>query len=163
MGLSQEHTQAHLVRAVYEGISLAMRDCYEHLPYDADEIFLSGGGAKSDFWCQLFADALDASIAVPRGSEFGAQGAAILAGIGVGVYDDLESAVDRTSAVDRSFEPRAEKAQQYDRWYDVYKEAYEATFDVWSQRAEAVQELKAMRASEASQEPSSLREGADDD
>lgn len=162
MGLSQEHTQAHLVRAVYEGISLAMRDCYEHLPYDTDEIFLSGGGANSDFWCQMFADALDASIAVPNGSEFGAQGAAILAGIGVGVYDDLQSAVDRTSGIDRSFEPRPEKAQQYDRWYDVYKEAYEATFDVWSHRAEAVDDLEAMRASAASEEPSSVVEDADD-
>ena len=163
MGLTQEHTQAHLVRAVYEGISLAMRDCYEHLPYDAEEIFLSGGGAKSDFWCQMFADTLDATIAVPRGSEFGAQGAALLAGMGVGVYEDLESAVDQTSAVDRSFEPRPAKAEQYDRWYDVYKEAYEATFEVWSERAKAVDELETMRASSASQEPSSVVEGADDD
>jgi len=163
MGLTQEHTQAHLVRAVYEGISLAMRDCYEHLPYDAEEIFLSGGGAQSDFWCQMFADALDASIEVPRGNEFGAQGAALLAGMGAGVYEDLESAVDRTSAVERSFEPRPEKAQQYDRWYDVYKEPYEATFDVWSLRAEAVDDLEEMRASTATEEPSSIMEGADDD
>jgi hypothetical protein len=94
--------------------------------------------------------------------EFGAQGAAILAGIGVGVYDDLESAVDRTSGIGRSFEPRPEKARQYDRWYDVYKEAYEATFDVWSHRAEAVDDLEAMRASAASEEPSSVTEEADD-
>jgi len=162
-GLSQEHTQAHLVRAVYEGISLAMRDCYEHLPYDADEIYLSGGGANSDFWCQMFADCLDASIGVPQGTEFGAQGAALLAGIGVGVYDDLSAAVERTSAIERSFEPRPEKARQYDRWYDVYKASYEATFDVWSQRAEAVSELEELRTAAHSESQQSVVEGADDD
>ncbi len=146
MGLTPAHTQSHLIRAVYEGISLAMRDCYENLPYDAEEIYLSGGGANSDFWCQMFADALDASILIPEGSEFGAQGTAILAGIGVGVYDDLESAADQTASVERSFEPQPEKAAQYDRWYDVYKTAYEATFDVWDLRADAVADLEEMRA-----------------
>ncbi|WP_129115418.1 FGGY-family carbohydrate kinase [Halegenticoccus tardaugens] len=147
MGLTQEHTQAHLVRAVYEGISLAMRDCYSHLPYDADEIYLSGGGANSDFWCQMFADCLNATIVVPRGSEFGAKGAALLAGVGVGAYGDLPSAVEETSAVERSFEPRPEKVQQYRRWYDVYRDAYEATFDVWDERSEALADLRYMSGS----------------
>ena len=144
-GLTQDHTQAHLVRAVYEGISLSMRDCYEHLPYDATEVSLSGGGANSEFWCQMFANALDASITVPNGSEFGAQGAAILAGIGVDAYDDLQSAVERTTSIDRSYEPDPDKVAQYDRWYTVYREAYEATFDVWDQRAEAVDDLETLR------------------
>ncbi len=152
IGLTQDHTQAHLVRAVYEGISLAMRDCYEHLPYDAEEIYLSGGGANSDFWCQMFADALDATILIPDGSEFGAKGAAILAGIGVGVYDDLEAATDRTASIDRSFEPRPAKVSQYSRWYDVYKESYEAMFGVWDDRVHAMNDLAEMRAANADED-----------
>ncbi|XVH33116.1 FGGY-family carbohydrate kinase (plasmid) [Haloferacaceae archaeon DSL9] len=144
MGLTQEHTQAHLVRAVYEGISLAMRDCYSHLPYDTDEIYLSGGGASSDFWCQMFADCLNATIVLPTGSEFGAKGAALLAGVGVGAYDDLPSAVHETSSVERSFEPRPENVRQYRRWYGVYKAAYEATFEIWDQRLEALEDLRHM-------------------
>ena len=146
MGLTQEHTQAHLVRAVYEGISLAMRDCYDSLPYETDEIYLSGGGANSDFWCQMFADCLDATILVPDGEEFGAKGAALLVGVAVGQYNDLESAVQTTSSVNRRFEPRPDNVRQYERWYDVYKSAYEATFEVWDQRTEALDDLRAMTA-----------------
>ncbi|KTG11455.1 carbohydrate kinase [Haloprofundus marisrubri] len=144
IGLNQEHTQAHLVRAVYEGISLAMRDCYSHLPYNADEIYLSGGGASSNFWCQMFADCLNATIVVPEGEEFGAKGAALLAGVGTNEYEDLPSAVKETTSVAKAFEPNPEKVQQYRRWYDVYREAYEALFDVWDDRVEAVEDLQYM-------------------
>jgi sugar (pentulose or hexulose) kinase len=150
MGLNQEHTQAHLVRAVYEGISLAMRDCYTHLPQNADEVYLSGGGASSDFWCQMFADCLNATIVIPQGSEFGAKGAALLAGVGSGHYDDLSSAAEATASTAQSFEPRPEKVRQYRRWYDVYKQAYEATFEVWDERAEAVEDLRHMSKTGAS-------------
>ncbi|QOS13496.1 MULTISPECIES: FGGY-family carbohydrate kinase [Haloferax] len=144
MGLNQEHTQAHLVRAVYEGISLAMRDCFTHLPQNADEVYLSGGGANSDFWCQMFADCLNATIIIPEGTEFGAKGAALLAGVGTGAYDDLPSAASTTSSVAQSFEPRPKKVQQYSRWYDVYTDAYEATFAVWDERVEALEDLRYM-------------------
>lgn len=144
IGLNPEHTQAHLVRAVYEGISLAMRDCYMHLPNNADEIYLSGGGANSDFWCQMFADCLNATIVIPKGTEFGAKGAALLACVGIGQYDDLASAVEVTSSVAQSFEPRPEKVRQYRRWYDVYTDAYEATFDIWDDRMEALEDLRYM-------------------
>jgi sugar (pentulose or hexulose) kinase len=144
MGLNPEHTQAHLVRAVYEGISLAMRDCYKHLPQNANEVYLSGGGASSDFWCQMFADCLNATIIIPKGTEFGAKGAALLAGIGIGTYDDLAAAVGATSSVAQSFEPRPEKVRQYRRWYDVYTEAYEATFELWDERVEALNDLRQM-------------------
>lgn len=142
IGLTQEHTQAHLVRAVYEGISLAMRDCYRHLPYETDEIYLSGGGAQSDFWCQMFADCLDARILLPEGSEFGAKGAALLAGIGVDMYSDLATAVQQTSSVARSFEPQPENVKQYRVWYDVYRDVYETMFDLWDQRVDALAELR---------------------
>lgn len=144
MGLNQEHTQAHLVRAVYEGISLAMLDCYKHLPQNADEVYLSGGGANSDFWCRMFANCLNATVVVPKGTEFGAKGAALLAGIGIGEYTDLESAVEATSSVEQSFEPDPEKVRQFRRWYDVYTDAYEATFEVWDERVRALEDLRYM-------------------
>ncbi|WP_224268013.1 FGGY-family carbohydrate kinase [Haloprofundus salinisoli] len=153
IGLNQEHTQAHLVRAVYEGISLAMRDCYSHLPYDADEIYLSGGGANSNFWCQMFADCLNATIIVPNGSEFGAKGAALLAGVGVDEFDDLQTAVKDTTSVAKAFEPNPEKVRQYRRWYDVYTDAYEALFDIWDERVEALEDLRYM-AKEGAHHPS---------
>lgn len=150
MGLTQEHTQAHLVRAVYEGISLAMRDCYSHIACEADQIYLGGGGANSAFWCQMFADCLNTTIVVPEGAEFGAKGAALLAGIGVGEYDDLESAVERTASVEESFEPELTKVREYRRWYDVYRSSYEAMFDVWAERESALRDLSDMSTAAAS-------------
>jgi sugar (pentulose or hexulose) kinase len=144
MGLTQEHSQAHLVRAVYEGISLAMRDCYSHIQCEADQIYLGGGGANSEFWCQMFADCLNTSIVIPEGSEFGAKGAALLAGIGVGVYDDLTNAVERTSSVEKSFEPQPKNVREYRRWYDVYQSSYEAMFDIWDLRESALRDLRDM-------------------
>ena len=144
MGLTQEHTQAHLVRAVYEGISLAMRDCYANIASDTERVYLAGGGANSEFWCRMFADTLNVEIAIPRGEEFGAKGAALLAGVGVDEYSDLDDAVERTAAVATTYEPDPERVRQYRRWYDLYKTSYEAMFDMWEKREAARKDLDAM-------------------
>jgi sugar (pentulose or hexulose) kinase len=133
-GLTPDHTQDHLVRAVYEGVALAMRDCFEHIPETTERIYMSGGGARSDLWCELFSDCLQTPISVPAGSEFGAKGAALLAGIALDRYDGLADATDRTTTVARSYEPDPETATRYAEWYDLYCETYEAMFDLWDRR-----------------------------
>ena len=140
-GLSPDHTRDHLARAVYEGVALAMRDCYEHIPGQTDAVLMGGGGARSDLWCQLFADCLGRRIDVPAGEEFGAKGAALLAGVGVGRYDDVESAVARTTGVARTYRPTPDAAEKYDVLYDLYRETYEAMFDVWDRREAALAEM----------------------
>jgi sugar (pentulose or hexulose) kinase len=134
-GLDPSHTRAHLLRAVYEGVALAMRDCYEHLPTEADRVVVSGGGAGSTFWCQLFADCLDTTVAVPEGSELGARGIALLAGVALDAYPDIEAGLDAMTGIDRSYDPRPEYAERYDEWYEVYRTTYEAMFDAWETRA----------------------------
>lgn len=133
-GLGPDHGREHLARAVYEGVALAARDCFAALPGAVDRVSLSGGGARSELWCQLFADALDATVTVPAGEEFGARGAAFLAGMAVGTYDGLADAVDRTAAVERSYRPRPDSTAAYDRWYSVYEATREAMVDVWKRR-----------------------------
>ncbi len=142
LGLSPIHDRADVVRAVYEGVALAMRDCYEHIPVDADRVTVSGGGARSDLWCQLFADCLDSEIAVPAGEEFGARGVALLAGVGAGEIDDLEATVRETTTYERVWEPRDRYVQIYDEWYEAYRDAYEGMADVWQQRARTVERLR---------------------
>lgn len=141
IGLSPNHTRFHLLRAVYEGVSLAMRDCYEHMPMKADRIMISGGGANSDFWCQMFADTLGTTIAIPKGTEFGAKGAALLAGVGIGEYNDIQTAVDETTTIDRTYEPNPQNVPHYDICYDFFREAYETTFPIWEKRSEVLAEL----------------------
>ena len=137
-GLDPSHTRAHLLRAVYEGVALAMRDCYEHLPTEADRVVVSGGGASSEFWCQLFADCLETTVAVPEGSELGARGIALLAGVALDEFADVEAGLDAMTGIDRSYEPRPAYAERYDQWYEVYRTTYEAMFDAWTKRAAVV-------------------------
>ncbi|WP_311173999.1 FGGY-family carbohydrate kinase [Halobellus ordinarius] len=143
VGLSPNHDREHLLRAVYEGVALAMRDCYEHIDADADRIRMSGGGARSDLWCQLFADCLDAEIAVPAGEEFGARGVALLAGVGAGAIDDLEDTVRETTTYESVNEPRETSVPIYDEWYETYRETYEGMRDLWQTRTESIDRLQA--------------------
>lgn len=145
-GLDPEHTRGHLARAVYEGVALAMRDCYEHMGGQADAVLMGGGGARSALWCQIFADCLGTRVDVPAGEEFGAKGVALLAGVGVGLYDDLPGAVDRTTSVTRSYAPRPDRTEKYALLYDLYRETYEAMFDVWDRRQEVMAALRAQEA-----------------
>ena len=96
-GLTDQHTRGDLLRAVYEGVSLSIRDGYAVLPQPVDEIRLSGGGAKSAFWSQMIADCTGRRVVVPAGSEFGARGAGLLAAVGIGWYASVAEAVQATA------------------------------------------------------------------
>jgi len=141
MGLEPDHDWGTVLRAVYEGVALAMRDCYASLPADPDEIVVSGGGARSSLWCQLFADCLGTGLAVPEGEEFGAKGVALLAGVGTDRYPDLKSAVERTVTTARTYAPRPDHEAFYAEWYDLYTDTYEAMFEPWAKRADLLSRL----------------------
>lgn len=73
-GLRTEHTRAHMLRAAYEGLALSVQDCFKALPYMEGTLYVSGGGAKSDFLCQLIADTLYRQVCRPAEEELGIQG-----------------------------------------------------------------------------------------
>jgi sugar (pentulose or hexulose) kinase len=143
-GLSPDHTRDHIIRAVYEGVALAMKDCYEHIPGTADEVYIGGGGAQSEFWCEMFADCTGADFVIPSGSEFGAKGAALLAGVGIGEYDTIESAVQQTRSTDTSYSPDPDHTERYDELYEWYKMTYESMDDVWRKRTATLDTLRSM-------------------
>jgi len=141
VGLEPDHDWATVLRAVYEGVALAMRDCYAHIPTTPNRVLVSGGGARSEFWCQLFADCLGTSLVVPEGEEFGAKGVALMAGVATNRYADLEEAVEATVATARSYEPRPDHEAFYAEWYDLYTDTYEALFEPWAKRADLLSRL----------------------
>ncbi|WP_339775400.1 FGGY-family carbohydrate kinase [Caldilinea sp.] len=120
-GLTDQHTRADLLRAVYEGVALSIRDGFAVMPQEAREIRLAGGGAKSAFWSQIIADCTGKSVLVPSGTEFGAKGAALLAGVGLGWWPSIQDAVQGTVTIVRRFEPNPEASAVYDRMYAVYQ------------------------------------------
>jgi xylulokinase len=85
---------------------------------------VTGGGAQSDAWLQIKADILGRPLARPRITEAGALGAAILAGVGVGVYASVQEAVDALIAIDRVFEPQPERHRQYGERFARYRALY---------------------------------------
>lgn len=122
VGLRGWHSRADVFRAVLEGIVFNHRWHVAALGSSFPLVGaarLCGGGARSEPWSQLLADALDLPVEITDATEAGARGAAMLAGVGVGVYDDLRAAVDTCVRVVRRHEPRRDLDARYARYVAV--------------------------------------------
>lgn len=129
VGLSLRHTQAHLTRAVLEGIAFAFRDCALALAEAGpvpDHFLIGGGGSQGAVWRQIIASVLGISLQTVAGREHTAVGAAMLAGIGAQMYFDVDQAVAlavRTSPAERAFPADHEV---YRRQHARYRALYPA-------------------------------------
>lgn len=130
-GLSQEHTRHHVLRALYEGVALAIKHAYDCIPGAITRVNLSGGGAKSAFWCQMIADALGVPVRVPRGTEFGAKGAALNAMVALGLFKNHKEAVDALVKYEREYAPQVEHRARYDELYRIYRQLIEGLWTPW--------------------------------
>jgi sugar (pentulose or hexulose) kinase len=119
-GLTPRHGRPHMMRAVYEGVVLAVRDLMQHLPPVQGEILLTGGGANSLVWTQMLADALGKPVVVPAGSEFGARGAALLAATAIGAFPSVREASVSTRKIARRQEPNTDAREAWDRAFAAY-------------------------------------------
>lgn len=129
IGLSPRHTSAHLIRAVMEGVTFAMRDSLElmkGLGIPTEEIRASGGGARSDFWRQMQADIYGAPVVTINASEGPAFGVALLAATGTGEYSSIEEACDRTIKVVSKTRPTKKARESYDQAYGIFTGLYPA-------------------------------------
>jgi xylulokinase len=130
VGLRPEHERGHLMRGLLEGLAYWLRDNLElavthaGLPPEA-EVVAIGGATRSAFWTQLKADVCGRVFSVPEVEESVALGAALLAGIGAGVFSDAEQAISSVGAERCTFIPRPDATRAYDRWYSqVYRRLY---------------------------------------
>lgn len=132
-GIDYRKKKAHFIRAGLEGAVFALRHNLE-VAYSAGAKVLRlnamGGSANSVFWTQMKADVTGKDIVVPYADEATTLGAAILAGVGVGVYGDFFEARSKTLNIRRRH--KAEKAQSaaYDKAYAIYLELYEKLKDL---------------------------------
>jgi xylulokinase len=126
-GLGLHHTLGHLVRAIMEGVVFALRDAlliFEELGVRTDRIVVSGGGARSPVWRQIQADVFRSEVARVHGEERAGIGAAMLAGIGTGVYEGFEDACRKAVRTEACTPPIAANVERYDRLYDVFHGLY---------------------------------------
>ena len=140
-GISIEHSRAHLLRAVYEGTALSMLDSYLQMPIKVTQLTVSGGGTRSRFWCQMFADCTGREILVPTGSEFGARGVAVLAGIASGMYLNLDEAMHQVIRVENQYEPNPVATEKYRGIYELYRHIYKHLNDDWWERRRLLSKL----------------------
>jgi len=89
-----------------------------------DEVRVSGGGAKSLLWRQILADTLDADLVTVNTTEGAAYGAALLAGVGAGVWSNVDDACAQTIATRDRVTPNKETSNVYESLYEQYKRLY---------------------------------------
>ena len=90
------------------------------------EIVFAGGAAKSPLWCQIVADVLGLPVKVPVVKEATALGAAILAGYGVGIYQDISAAARELVQWDKPYAPNMENHAVYEEMYGTWRKVYAA-------------------------------------
>lgn len=88
-GLTANTSRADIARAVFEGVALAIAECYSAMSTEVRSLRLAGGGARSTLWRQLIADLLDAEVVCSRTEELGARGAAMTASVAAGIHASL--------------------------------------------------------------------------
>jgi xylulokinase len=128
LNLGAEHTREHLLRAVYEGVAYNIRWILEiverRFRFPLPRLRVIGGGARSAPWMQIFADAAQRKVETVRyPQEAGALGAALVAGVGLGIYPGFES-LRKVVSVERVFEPQEQNRETYNSLFHLYQQAY---------------------------------------
>ncbi len=137
-GLAGVHGRGHLTRAVLEGVAYSLRDSVEILreqDVPLGEVRITGGGAQSDEWMRILASVLGLPLVRTSATEGPAFGAALLAGVGAGVYPDIPQACEATIRPLETIEPDARLQSRYSEGYALYRSLYPALKDVFAQAA----------------------------
>jgi xylulokinase len=127
LGLTVEHGRPELIRAVMEGVALALFDAFGALVEVGawpEQIVMAGGGAKSTLWRQMVANVFNRPLRAVKTEEQAAVGAALLAGGGLGLFDPTVAAQEWADYGDL-VEPEAEANELYGRLATIYQAAYQ--------------------------------------
>jgi xylulokinase len=128
-GISTNHTAAHFVRAVLEGVAYSLEDTFTlfaALGIPVSGIRLGGGGARGPLWRQIQASVYGHAVEVLTAEEGGAFGAALMAGVGAGAWPDLDAACAAGIAVAERIEPDPAWESAYKAGYQKWRKLYPA-------------------------------------
>ncbi|MCD6574495.1 xylulokinase, partial [Candidatus Aerophobetes bacterium] len=127
VGLGLNSKKCDIIRSVYEGVAFNLRDvleCVNQIGIFPEEIRASGGGAKSTFWRQIQADVFNKEVTTVRYSEEGAAlAAAIVAGVGAGIWSRVEEATFLFPVETRT-KPNPKNVEIYDKVFSIYRKIY---------------------------------------
>ncbi len=126
-GLSLVHTQAHLFRAIMEGVAYGTENVFasfRRAGYPVTEIYMGGGTTNSDLFMQIHADVSNVVVHVPENPQSPTLGSAIIAAKAAGFYDTLEEASAGMVRYAKSIRPNLENHEKYRRIFAQYQKAY---------------------------------------
>jgi xylulokinase len=128
IGLTVRHGKPHMTRAVLEGVAFGLRDSFELIRGaglgQIGQVRVSGGGARSALWRQILADVFDTELVTVNTTEGAAYGAALLAGVGAGIWSDVDQACEATIQIVDRVAPQAEQVTRYATLYPIYRSLY---------------------------------------
>lgn len=119
VGLGLHHTRAHLMRAALEGVAFSLKQgiqALEATDVTVTELRLAGGGTLERDWQQLLADVLRVPLYTTTVVAASARGAALLAGIGIGVYNDAQATLNLTPTPTLAATPNPDELKLLEAW-----------------------------------------------
>ncbi len=127
IGLDLSHNQSDIARAILEGVAYQIVWILEKFleKFPTSSLKLSGGATKSALWCQIIADVSGLPVRVPAVADLACVGAAVLAGIGSGVFADPEEGYRCLAVEEREILPNPEHVRTYTKLFANYKKGAE--------------------------------------
>lgn len=127
LGLTFAATKKDFAKAILEGLTYELKLNLELLRsagVQIDELRAIGGGARSKLWLQLKADITGIRVAVPKITEAASWGAALLAGVGAGIFSAVDHAAEQTVKIVERYQPIPRSVSRYAERYELYREIY---------------------------------------
>jgi xylulokinase len=137
VGLTASHTRAHVVRAILEGVAFSLRDTFtlfQEMNVPVTSIRLGGGGARSLLWRQIQADVYGHAVEIVEAEEGAAYGAALLAGVGAGLWPSVDAACAATVRVASRVSPQHAATATLNASYAAFRQIYPATKAIFASR-----------------------------
>lgn len=128
-GLDYSKTRAHMIRACMEGVAFSLQHnlmAAKEAGAEVQRLRAMGGAANSRVWMQIKSDVTGKPVDVPTADTASTFGAAILAGVGAGVYQSFDSAVQQGIKIRKTYSPNPENHEIYQAAFEKYLELYEA-------------------------------------
>ena len=141
-GISLRHTKADIYRAILEGVGYGIRHNLEVMEEEGvkpGRILATGGGTKNDLWMQIVADIARVELAIPKEQIGASYGDAFMAGVGVGLFQDLAD-IDRWVQIGKIVQPDLEASGKYDFNYRLFRSLYENTKPLMHELSDSLSE-----------------------
>jgi xylulokinase len=124
-----------VIRAILEGVAFSLRDSFTlfgEMGVPVNNVRLGGGGARSRLWRQIQADVYGKEVEIVEAEEGAAYGAAILAGVGAGMWNSVDEACAAVVRVAARVKPAKDNIATLNKSYQAYRKVYGATHSIFS-------------------------------